>query len=129
MKLSELQQGLLCTAFFAAVVFGGAYLVEGQDAQYVVTSKQNGKISYRDVNGSGVHVMNFGGDTTNVKRSAYANVHVGDTISGPARVMKHPVAESTYYPEGQLTMRRGTIHAINGVDVRALGHQMNAKQR
>lgn len=120
MKLTDLQTGLLCTALFSAVIFGGIYFVEGPECEYVITDKQDGKIIYRDLNANNTHVMNFDADTSGIGFDVYSHVNVGDTIAGHGRTMQQPVANPWFYRDGKPNVKTSAVRTINGVDIRAI---------
>ena len=118
MKLTDTQTGLLCTAVFTAIIFGGITIVEGPEAQYIITDKQESKISYQDLNGNSEHVMFFDADTAGIGFDVYSNVSVGDTISGHARTMQKPVASPWYNHDGKPNVKTSSVYSINGTDIR-----------
>lgn len=125
MKLTDFQTGMLCTALFSAITFGGMYLVEGPTGEYVITDKQDGKIIYRDINNCNTHVMAFDADTAGIGFDVYSYVNVGDTITGHGRTMQKPVANPWYYRDGKLDIKTSAVRKINGIDIRTI--QMHAR--
>ena len=120
MKLTDVQTGVLCSVLFAAIAFGGMYLIEGPEGEYVITDKKDGKIIYRDLRASNTHVMNFNADTAGIGFDVYSHVNIGDTIAGHGRTMQKPVANPWFYRDGKLNTKNSTVRAINGVDIRAI---------
>lgn len=120
MKLTDVQTGWLCTALFAAIAFGGMYLIEGPEGEYIITDKQDGKIIYRDLNANNTHVMHFDADTTGIGFDVYSHVNVGDTIAGHGRTMQQPVANPWFYRDGKTNVKTSAVRTINGVDIRAI---------
>lgn len=120
MKLNDSLKGWACAALFIAVIFGGMYLIEGPEGQYLITEKKDGKIVYRDLYGTNKHTMIFDMDMQTMGFDVYSNIKVGDTISGLERNMKQPVTKSWYWMEGQNYAKHNTIRTINGTDIRAL---------
>lgn len=118
MKLTDLQIGFMCTTMFAAIIFGGISIVEGPEGQYVITEKKDSKISYRDVNGRDTHVMSFDADTAGIGFDVYSHVNVGDTIAGPARTLRKPVASTWYNCDGKPNVKTSSVRKINGIDIR-----------
>lgn len=116
--MNDSQKGLIYTACFAALLLGGIYLVEGPEGQYVITDKQDGKISYQDLNGRDTHIMVFDADTAGIGFDVYSRVNVGDTVSGHARTMGKPVACPWYIRDGKPTAKTSSVHSINGTDIR-----------
>lgn len=101
------------------VVLGGAflmaYIVRGPGGRYIVTDKENNKISYHPIsNPNDVHVMTFDDDTTTMGLYRYLNV--GDTITGAARKFSDPVVKSTAISV-RPPIRHYIIETVNGTNL------------
>lgn len=118
MKLTDLQIGFMCTTIFVAIIFGGISIVEGPQGQYVITDKKDGQISYRDLDGRDMHIMKFDADTAGIGFDVYSHVNVGDTISGPARTLRKPIARTWYNCDGRPNVKTSSVRKINGTDIR-----------
>ena len=118
MKLKKWQEDSLYTMIILAAVVAGVYLIEGPDADYVITDKKEGKITYRDLEADSViHVMEFDADTAGIGFDVYSHVNVGDTIRGHKRTLKKPIAKPWYIRDGQLAAKTSAVRAINGVSL------------
>lgn len=126
MKLTDNQTGWLCIALFATITFGGIYLTEGPEGEYIITDKQDGKIIYRDLNADNMHAMTFGADTAGIGFDVYSHVNVGDTIAGHGRTMKQPVANPWFYRDGKPNVKTSAVREINGVDIRSIQQRARA---